>query len=363
MMTLWEVAAEISRRLSHVFLKDDEGRRACHGGVPQYQTDPHWRDLILFYEYFHGENGTGLGASHQTGWTGLVAKLLQQSGDHTSASGTALSPVNAGLLARLSDIGPKRLWNRPASRPFGIAVAQTDTVSLSVMKRPFPFLLLAAGLWSAAISAQQVLHWQIGPFARPAKAVPVIAPNRNSIFRDPVEGKTVHWEALHRRSIPQPSCATAKSTSFTARRTTPAKCVSACTRLDWAWRKARMASTSSRPPEPVLYPSNDSEKDREWPGGCEDPRIVETADGTYVLTYTQWNRKKTDIGIATSKDLVHWTKHGPALGTDGKYGALSYNSAGIVTRMEGGHRSPRESAASTGCIGGKASSAWQLRTT
>jgi len=81
MMTLWEVAAEISRRLSHVFLKDDQGRRPCHGGVPQYQTDPHWRDLILFYEYFHGESGAGLGASHQTGWTGLVAKLLQQSGE------------------------------------------------------------------------------------------------------------------------------------------------------------------------------------------------------------------------------------------------------------------------------------------
>jgi hypothetical protein len=80
MMTLWEVAAEISRRLSGIFLRDANGRRAVNGGNPLFDADPYWRDHVLFYEYFHGENGTGLGASHQTGWTGLVAKLLQQSG-------------------------------------------------------------------------------------------------------------------------------------------------------------------------------------------------------------------------------------------------------------------------------------------
>src|ERR1022692_1594716 len=81
MMTLWEVAAEISRRLSRLFLKDDSGRRPGHGGSEPLHRDPGWNNLILFYEYFHGETGAGLGASHQTGWTGLVAKLLQQSGE------------------------------------------------------------------------------------------------------------------------------------------------------------------------------------------------------------------------------------------------------------------------------------------
>jgi hypothetical protein len=81
MMTLWEVAAEISRRLSRLFLKDDQGRRPVNGSNECFRNDPNWRDLVLFYEYFHGDNGTGLGASHQTGWTGLVAKLLQQSGE------------------------------------------------------------------------------------------------------------------------------------------------------------------------------------------------------------------------------------------------------------------------------------------
>jgi hypothetical protein len=81
MATLWEVAGELSRRLTHIFLQDSSGRRPVFGGVEKFQHDPHWRDLVPFYEYFHGDNGAGIGASHQTGWTGLVAKLIQQSGE------------------------------------------------------------------------------------------------------------------------------------------------------------------------------------------------------------------------------------------------------------------------------------------
>jgi Mannosylglycerate hydrolase MGH1-like glycoside hydrolase domain len=81
MLTLAEVAAELSRRLSRLFLRGADGRRPVFGGLETFQTDPHWRDLILFHEYFHGDNGAGIGASHQTGWTALVAKLLQQSGE------------------------------------------------------------------------------------------------------------------------------------------------------------------------------------------------------------------------------------------------------------------------------------------
>ena len=80
-LTLWEVAQEISRRLSSVFLRDANGSRPVHGAASKFQNDPHWNELILFYEYFHGDNGRGVGASHQTGWTGIVAKLLQQSGE------------------------------------------------------------------------------------------------------------------------------------------------------------------------------------------------------------------------------------------------------------------------------------------
>ncbi|HEV8673425.1 MAG TPA: glucosidase [Methylomirabilota bacterium] len=83
-MTLWDVAAELSRRLTQLFLRGPDGRRPVFGGTEKLQTDPHWRDLIPFYEYFHGDNGAGIGASHQTGWTALVAKLLQQSGERVS---------------------------------------------------------------------------------------------------------------------------------------------------------------------------------------------------------------------------------------------------------------------------------------
>ena len=80
MLNLGEVATELSRRLIRLFLRNDNGQRPIYGGQHRFQDDPHWRDHILFNEYFHGDNGAGLGASHQTGWTGLVAKLIQQSG-------------------------------------------------------------------------------------------------------------------------------------------------------------------------------------------------------------------------------------------------------------------------------------------
>lgn len=79
-MTLFEVANEIARRLVRIFTRNADGKRPVYGGAEKFQTDPHWRDYILFYEYFHGDNGAGLGASHQTGWTGLVARLIQSLG-------------------------------------------------------------------------------------------------------------------------------------------------------------------------------------------------------------------------------------------------------------------------------------------
>jgi hypothetical protein len=82
-MTLWQVSQELSRRLTSIFRRDAQNHRPVYGGASKFQNDPHWRDHILFYEYFHGDNGAGLGASHQTGWTGLVARLLQFYGRFT----------------------------------------------------------------------------------------------------------------------------------------------------------------------------------------------------------------------------------------------------------------------------------------
>lgn len=83
-MTLWEVASELSRRLYGIFLRDEKGHRPVYGDIQKFQDDPHWKDLLLFHEYFHGDSGQGLGASHQTGWTALVAKLIQQSGTRSA---------------------------------------------------------------------------------------------------------------------------------------------------------------------------------------------------------------------------------------------------------------------------------------
>jgi hypothetical protein len=99
LMTLFEVAQEISRRLTGTFLRDSDGLRPVYGGTDKFQKDPHWRDLILFYEYFHGDNGAGLGASHQTGWTGLIAPLLDIFGRVDAE--TILETEPARLAARL----------------------------------------------------------------------------------------------------------------------------------------------------------------------------------------------------------------------------------------------------------------------
>jgi hypothetical protein len=98
-MTLYQVAEELSRRLSNIFLKDSQGRRPVYGGTGKFQEDPHWRDLLLFYEYFHGDNGAGLGASHQTGWTGIVARMM-----HLFATTTAEDVVAIGKAAAATGV-------------------------------------------------------------------------------------------------------------------------------------------------------------------------------------------------------------------------------------------------------------------
>ena len=101
MMTLYEISREIAQRLGGIFVRDSSGRRAVYGGSAKFQEDPHWRDYILFYEFFHADNGAGLGASHQTGWTGLVARLIQY-----FSSTTAEEVAEGELLATSSYLEP-----------------------------------------------------------------------------------------------------------------------------------------------------------------------------------------------------------------------------------------------------------------
>jgi hypothetical protein len=102
-MNLFEVAQEITRRLESLFLRDANDMRPVYGGTEKFQSDPHWRDHILFYEYFHGDNGAGLGASHQTGWTGIVARLMDVFGRLDAHS--ALDVSKADVLGDMTRQG------------------------------------------------------------------------------------------------------------------------------------------------------------------------------------------------------------------------------------------------------------------
>jgi hypothetical protein len=105
LMNLYQVAEEIARRLGNIFLRGPDGRRPVYGGSSKFQDDPHWRDHVLFYEYFHGDDGAGLGASHQTGWTGIIARMM-----HLFATSTP---------ERILQSGKKDLFQRGVSLPVG----------------------------------------------------------------------------------------------------------------------------------------------------------------------------------------------------------------------------------------------------
>jgi len=116
LMNLFEVAREIGRRLEAIFLRDASGRRPVHGGNATFQQDPHWRDLILFYEYFHGDNGAGIGASHQTGWTGLIAREIDLFGRVDAATDDVLSRDELiGRMTREATVGSADSAGTPGS--------------------------------------------------------------------------------------------------------------------------------------------------------------------------------------------------------------------------------------------------------
>jgi len=197
--------------------------------------------------------------------------------------------------------------------------------------------LAVALLCATVVQAQDAAKWEIAPFTRPASGNPVIAPRPESTFIDPILKKPVHWEVLHTFN---PAAIVRDGKVYVLYR---AEDDSGAMEIGGHTSRLGLAESAdgisfTRRADPVFYPAEDAQQAREWPGGVEDPRLVEADDGTYVLTYTQWNRKTYSVGIATSPDLVHWTKHGPAfaLAAGGKYTELKYKSAGMVTRLDKG---------------------------
>jgi predicted GH43/DUF377 family glycosyl hydrolase len=205
------------------------------------------------------------------------------------------------------------------------------------MKMRGRFLLAAALVCAALLHAQTAQPWEIGPFTRPESGNPVIAPRAESTFADPILKAPAHWEALHTFN---PAAIVRNGKVFVLYR---AEDDSGAMAIGGHTSRLGLAESAdgihfTRRDAPVFFPARDKQEAREWPGGVEDPRIVEREDGTYVLTYTQWNRDRNllSVGIASSRDLMHWTKHGPAFlnAAGGKYAGLKYKSAGIVTRLD-----------------------------
>jgi len=185
--------------------------------------------------------------------------------------------------------------------------------------------VLSLALVLAIYGGPSQQSWMLGPFTKPAHVNPVITPN-----------PAVAWEAY---ATFNPAAVVKDGKIFLLYRAEDAT-----GRQEIGGHTSRLGLAEStdglhftRRATPVLYPDSDAQRQNEWPGGVEDPRIVETDDGTYVLTYTQWNRDVPRLAVATSRDLIHWTKHGPAFAkvAGGKYLRTESKSGGILSRVAG----------------------------
>jgi len=209
---------------------------------------------------------------------------------------------------------------------FDLLLVLVSFILLGRMKKYFHIAILVVALAGTAFA--QIPSWGLGPFVRPDNVNPVLTPNTNSLFACPMSGTAVHWEGLHTFN---PSAVVKDGKVYVLYRaeddTGSAKIGSHTSRLGLAVSDDGLHFKPF--PMPVLFPADDNQKDNEWTGGCEDPRLVEAEDGTYVVTYTQWNHKVARLAVATSKDLLHWTKYGPIFSN---YPAF-YKSGAIVTKI------------------------------
>lgn len=204
-----------------------------------------------------------------------------------------------------------------------------------VLVRLSTLLPLAICLASEPARAQWQ-PWMLGPFAKPTAVNPVIAPGSDRTFLSPMNDSVVRWEAY---ATFNPAAVVKDGKVYLLYR---AEDATGEERIGHHTSRIGLAESTdglrfTRRPAPVLFPDKDAQAPYEWTGGVEDPRIVATDDGRYVLTYTQWNRDVPRLAIATSRDLVHWTKHGPAFAAadSGRFRNLESKSGAILSRVAG----------------------------
>lgn len=206
------------------------------------------------------------------------------------------------------------------------------------MKLKYFGLLVAAMLvrHAAAQSTNTLPDWAMGGFVRPAGVNPVISPDSTSRFMCPMNERMTDWESNDTFN----PAATIKDGKIVVLYRAEDKAGVAIGK-----RTSRIGYASStdgvhfeRRKTPVLFPDKDNQKGNEWPGGCEDPRVAVTEDGLYVILYTQWNQDKARIGVATSRDLIKWEKHGPAFkqAYNGKFNNIWTKSGSVLTKLANG---------------------------
>lgn len=200
-------------------------------------------------------------------------------------------------------------------------------------------IALFLAFFSLSLHSAHAQHksWMLGPFEREVNQKPIIEPRADTDFEDPMTGNNVFWESMATFN-PAAILKDGKiHVLYRAEEKLGENEIGGHTsRLGLA--TSEDGKSYQRETEPIFYPAEDNQKEFEWTGGTEDPRIVETADGKYVLTYTQWNREYPRLAIATSADLRNWEKHGPVFQSwkDGKYHNIETKSGAIVTEVKDG---------------------------
>ena len=200
-------------------------------------------------------------------------------------------------------------------------------------------MLMASGCAGRGSEGVDALpDWALGGFVRPEGVNPVISPDPDIKFYCPMQQGSVGWMESDTFN---PGAVVADgriAVIFRAEDNSATGIGKRTSRLGLAYSKDGLHMVIQ--PEPVLYPSDDEWKDIDWPGGCEDPRIAVTEDGLYVMMYTSWNRKVPRLSVATSRDLVHWTKHGTAFADawDGRFAETQSKSGSIVTTLKNGRQ-------------------------
>lgn len=257
--------------------------------------------------------------------------------DHVFLGG-GLKARRYGVLTETYRWQPKAEGQRARSNNFPGQVHLNKSRALTLSDH-FPVLVQCSLGDQKQRDGKDLPGWALGPFVRPRPARPLLEPDNEAVFKDPMSGKNVHWQSgaafnpaatikddqivvLYRA---EDLSGTLKIGGHTSR-------IGYAVSTDGIHLKSRSA--------PVLYPANDNRKPHDWPGGCEDPRVARTKDGLYVMMYTEWDHKTPRLSVATSRDLQHWDKHGEAFAKayGGKFARVPTKSASIVTGLENGRQ-------------------------